>query len=161
MSISQGALTKKIDKNPLFGKTPEERQSVRLRAAESGKRQGIPPAEVRKLLDMLGLLDDAKPETPQGCRVCGGELKAWTLAPKAGMKGCCSRPCRAKFLEGSVPAKAKPPVQNTGRCTKCGVSTFHGQTEEPIPGGKRYGGRGMCAACYAVVRRAERKADAQ
>jgi hypothetical protein len=98
MSISQGSLTKKLITESLFGTTAEERAAARLRVAEFAARQDDPAGDLHQMLDMLGLLDDVQAET-SGCRVCGGELKAWTLGPKSGMKGCCSRPCRKKFLE--------------------------------------------------------------
>jgi len=163
MSISQGSLTKRVVTESLFGTTEEERVAARLRVAEFAQRQDDPAGDLHQLLDMLGLLDDVQAET-SGCRVCGGELAAWTLGPKSGMKGCCSRPCRKKFLEESgQPVKPKPALipENTGRCGKCGVATYLAQTEEPIPGGKRYGARGLCNTCYTVVRRAEKKAAAK
>lgn len=160
MSISQGSLTARVVTESLFGTTEEERDAARRRVAEFAQRQDDPAGDLRELLDMIGLLDDVQADAPTGCRVCGGELKPWTLGPKSGMKGCCSRPCRKKFLEGqpAAPKPARSP-ENTGRCGKCGVPTYLAQTEDPIPGGKRYGARGLCGTCYSVVRRAEKKAE--
>lgn len=85
-----------------FGTSDAERAAARRVVARSALGQKDPAGDLTGLLDMLGLLDEVKPEKPSGCRVCGGELKAWTLGPKSGMKGCCSRPCRKQFLDGGT-----------------------------------------------------------
>lgn len=72
-----------------------------------------------------------------------------------GMLGLLDEP---ETSEPPVKRQAHPSVGNNGRCTKCGVATYQ-QHPKAEHDGKRYGGRGMCQACYVVVRRAERKAD--
>lgn len=56
--------------------------------------------------------------------------------------------------------KPHPSVGNSGRCIKCGVATYQAHPKGAHTG-RRYGARGLCQACYAVIRRAERKADAR
>lgn len=133
MTVSKGALVAKLNTDPAFGTTEEERQKVRRLAAESALRQKRPAEDLTRLLGMLGLRDMEAPPKPR------------------------------RKSDAVRPAKPKPrPVTNIGRCAnpECRIPIYP-QGTEVLPGGKRHGGRGMCTGCYAAVRRAEKKAAAQ
>src|SRR5262249_1866467 len=52
---------------------------------------------------------------------------------------------------------ALPGVPNAHACVECGEPTMRGSTPPP-EGFRRYGGRGMCAACYVRTYKKLRRA---
>lgn len=134
--------------------TEEQRRAASLAIARYASTQDDSAGVAGELLDMLGLRGEPMDRV---CRVCGKGLPESAARDKGRYQRCCSAACRRRFLEGAKPS-LHPVVGNHGRCTKCGVPTYEKRTEEPFPGAKAYGGRGMCGACYKAVRKAEKEA---
>jgi hypothetical protein len=82
--------------------TPEQQHAARKIVCGAAVGQPNPAADAAMLLDMLGLGRRTK-DGKGGCPVCGKPLALYAISPKNGLKGTCSRNCKAVLYPGEGP----------------------------------------------------------
>lgn len=83
---------------PVEPTSPETQQAARLTVCRNARDRD----DAELLLDMLGLgrKAAAAEESDGGCPVCGKALPLFALSPKCGLKGTCSKQCKAVLYRG-------------------------------------------------------------
>ena len=81
---------------------PETQRAARLAVCKAALNQPDPRADAEQLLDMLGIGRKAAAAEKRdgGCLVCGRALSLHALSGKNGLKGTCSKQCKAVLYPG-------------------------------------------------------------
>jgi hypothetical protein len=79
---------------------PEIQHAARKIVCAASANQPNPIADAEMLFDMLGIRPAPAEERKGGCPVCGKALPLFALSPKCGLKGTCSKQCKAVLYRG-------------------------------------------------------------